>query len=515
MEYLKKLESLDDFALREFYDPSDKIFPIVCLDDPKLSFILAYSELSLETKNIFDLLNDIKAYFLSKSIKCYYLSCYQFPELPIFSDENLGYYLDFLPIYYKLGCSEITISLYLHKCSFLQVNFPFDKNISELKNHILKKIQVVSKIEIHNNKADALDQKISSNTINIYLDPLKTILLKENMKIGDLRNNIDFVIKKYKSQPELKLYLEFLDKKKFAIYEKIGNNWSLFYKVFSATPKKLKIIHDFNFTVNQLKDAIQEQERIPKEQQIIIYNGKNLADEKSLTEYGIINCVLFHVALNLKGGGIVTGNFVDLEQAEQQKIDFCLKAPNWRICKKGINITGYCRNKECKAFNQIVICPLGKVVIFDLILNSHSVKCPECNRNFVPESCGFVNCYYSWAGKKIENNQVKNFKLQKWENAGNNFLYFSPIKNKNVIWINLRILVLFSNDNHLPNSKVCDEKININSPLISKCGICKDQILTSNYQSLDCSHEYHSLCLQKLSFSSTKKNKISCVLCSY
>ena len=86
--------------------------------------------------------------------------------------------------------------------------------------------------------------------------------------------------------------------------------------------------------------------------------------------------------------------------------------PDYLIVRKGINLFGYCLNKNCIAYKKEVCHPFG-IGTFDLIqdLNSKSNKCPKCPACeyllLELETCGFMKCKYHYIGKKYENGKIK------------------------------------------------------------------------------------------------------------
>ena len=55
-------------------------------------------------------------------------------------------------------------------------------------------------------------------------------------------------------------------------------------------------------TVQHLKNQLQDREAIPQEQQRLIFAGKQLDDNRQLSDYNMQKDATIHLVLRLKGG---------------------------------------------------------------------------------------------------------------------------------------------------------------------------------------------------------------------
>lgn len=119
-----------------------------------------------------------------------------------------------------------------------------------------------------------------------------------------------------------------------------------------------------------------------------------------------------------------------------------------------------------------------------------------CELNFIPESCGFTDCEYTWNRIKIQNNVYVKIVNQKIEKVGDLFRYFPPAANGTAKWTQLKILT----------KRVDLDYKGLN--IFATCGLCKED-LDETCKELDCKHSYHTECLDRCSFIYNQK----CVLC--
>jgi hypothetical protein len=55
-------------------------------------------------------------------------------------------------------------------------------------------------------------------------------------------------------------------------------------------------------TVIELKHKIEEADQTPLDQQRLVYNGKQLEDERTLDYYNIVKDTVIHIILRIRGG---------------------------------------------------------------------------------------------------------------------------------------------------------------------------------------------------------------------
>ena len=210
-----------------------------------------------------------------------------------------------------------------------------------------------------------------------------------------------------------------------------------------------------NEKISTLKTILYTKYNIPPSTELSCHiPGKRLEkplinENFTLSDYHIRNDSIIRITLKNMGGevGSCVKQLADPTKKAPVEWPTTHDGPFYLIVKNGINIFGFCQNKECEAYKKEVCSPFGYGE-FDLIedLTSKSKKCPKCPACeyylLEIESCGFMNCEYHYEGKKYENKELIDVDFRKKTTGGYKALdYIDPGKkgeNKST-WVELKI----------------------------------------------------------------------------
>ena len=284
------------------------------------------------------------------------------------------------------------------------------------------------------------------------------------------------------------------------LYTHHKNNFSSPFQIYIKTLVGRTIpleIDSFSDTIEEIKKKIEEKEDIPFNQIGLIFGGKKLENIYKCGFYGIINKSSIHLVVRLRGGGDgpLGKSFVDISKENTGKaIEFSHEAPDWRICCKGLNLEGICKNKDCIAFNKWVIIKKG-IGTYDLIYDAQENICPICRKLVDVKKCGFSSCFYNYVGVQIEKGiPPKKIMSLKEKEVGDNYLIFDPKEAGICSWLSFKICT--------------KEKQFFGSANENFCGVCWKEV--KNEEKMKCQHILHDKCKQIL-----EKFDIKCALCYF
>ena len=118
------------------------------------------------------------------------------------------------------------------------------------------------------------------------------------------------------------------------------------------------------------------------------------------------------------------------------KKNYSKDVPKWNIGIKGLNVSDICKNKDCEAYNKVVICKIG-LRTFDLVRDADEIKCPISSQEIEPKIFIF-KCKYKLKGKKKINGKTSKVDTD-WKRVEKDYEYYDPIKSGIVTWLMLII----------------------------------------------------------------------------
>jgi ubiquitin-like protein Nedd8 len=73
-------------------------------------------------------------------------------------------------------------------------------------------------------------------------------------------------------------------------------------KVKTLTGKEIEVDIDGTDKIERIKERVEEKEGIPPPQQRLIFGGKQMMDDKTVSEYNVNAGSVLHLVLALRGG---------------------------------------------------------------------------------------------------------------------------------------------------------------------------------------------------------------------
>jgi len=251
-------------------------------------------------------------------------------------------------------------------------------------------------------------------------------------------------------------------------------------------------------TIERLRTQIYDRISLPPDQQKIIFAGRQVEDNKTLSDYNIQTDSVLHLVLRTTGGGGGgSADFLDITQSQKAKcFEWTDGAPAWRMAKRGLCLEGKCYNRSCTAFGRWVIISKG-MGTYDVVADVDKNQCPMCLQLVSVEKCAFNNCRYGYSGINLQEDgmALKKVITQEEIEVGDFYKVLDPEIVGRASW---KVLIVTKN---------VDDKTAKNGVI---CGICREEVKVEGKILEECNHIFHEKCLENI------KDVVSdCVYCRF
>lgn len=218
----------------------------------------------------------------------------------------------------------------------------------------------------------------------------------------------------------------------------------------------------------------------------------DIDEDLTLAEAGILNMTCLHINIVLKEckeNKRSTVNVPDEDQIRTKKSSG--KSRDFSLLRHGLSIEGICRNKQCRAHIEPVICYHG----FGLFL-FHNLRnqCPACKSNVRINNFIFVSCFHRIQGQILKGAPLS--QVVNWTKVRNAYRIWDPKKAAVNEWA-----VMEFSTRPLNLSMIVDGNMNVkDAPIDHTCAVCMGKMrIGDNLHMLTCCHSFHSVCFSKWS----------------
>ncbi|RUS17403.1 hypothetical protein BC938DRAFT_476278 [Jimgerdemannia flammicorona] len=113
--------------------------------------------------------------------------------------------------------------------------------------------------------------------------------------------------------------------------------------------------------------------------------------------------------------------------------EWATESPRWRQTDHGLNLEGKCSNMTCAAHGERVIMSMGfgTFDIVDMVSSPENYSqcvCPCCKKMVVPQTCAFVNSWWTYDGviQPEGHSETEVVAMEGWKHADNAYHVFEP-----------------------------------------------------------------------------------------
>lgn len=213
-------------------------------------------------------------------------------------------------------------------------------------------------------------------------------------------------------------------------------------KIFNNLNPKLDKEIDYEFGDEKLEEILKIYDQSITKNHYHIAIGNELFDDWTLP---IDTCLAY-------GDSILIAEEVKIPipipiPSDEEELDGCMPfanvtadgrshewssdAPKWRIASKGLCLEGKCKNRQCKAFDKMVVINMGVPISYKIGMpGQKKTNCPICNTHVNIETCAFNECSFRYIGVMNTDNGPVRHKSE-WKQISGSYYRFDETNKSN------------------------------------------------------------------------------------
>ena len=126
--------------------------------------------------------------------------------------------------------------------------------------------------------------------------------------------------------------------------------------------------------------------------------------------------------------------------------------PKWRICTRGINLIGICKNEGCEAKGKKVVVQMPGITEYNFTeQDKDKLICPMCKKSIErTNNVVFYKCKFKFQGLRLDFETYEEKEDGKEGDSWNGYTVFNPVSDSEDVdddrWLELKVTVEIRKD---------------------------------------------------------------------